>query len=78
MPREIIRADRDEFTVQVEVGWARDKYVQIATRNFGLDPEPLEAHPATAGWYVTLDRDAINRTIRALRKARDQAFGADA
>ena len=75
MPKEIIRADRDETTVQVEIGWARDRYVQIATRNFGLDADPGDSR---TGWHVTLDRAAINRTIRALRKARDQAFGVDA
>lgn len=30
------------------------------------------------GWFVQLDRAGINRLIRELRKARDQAFGADA
>jgi len=30
------------------------------------------------GIWSTLDRDAVNRLIRVLRKARDQAFGADA
>lgn len=27
--------------------------------------------------YVTLDREGINRTIRILRRARDQAYGRD-
>lgn len=30
------------------------------------------------GYYVCLDRNSINRLIRTLRRARDQAFGADA
>lgn len=30
------------------------------------------------GWVVQLDREGINRMIRALRKARDAAYGADA
>lgn len=30
------------------------------------------------GWHITLDREGCNRAIRALRKARDAAFGADA
>jgi hypothetical protein len=29
------------------------------------------------GMYVTLDRSGINRLIRNLRRARDQAFGRD-
>jgi hypothetical protein len=35
-------------------------------------------HCPPDGIFVDLDRDGINRLIRALRKARDQAFGADA
>lgn len=34
-------------------------------------PEPFY------GWHVTLDRDGCNRMIKALRKARDSAFGRD-
>lgn len=30
------------------------------------------------GWYVDLDREGINRFIRLLRRARDNAYGADA
>lgn len=30
------------------------------------------------GLYATLDRAAVNRLVQTLRKARDQAFGADA
>lgn len=29
------------------------------------------------GFYVTMDRDGINKLIRNLRRARDQAFGRD-
>lgn len=29
------------------------------------------------GFYVTMDRDGINRLIRNLRRARDQAYGRD-
>lgn len=56
-----------------EVIWARDKFVQVATINTG-EPELAEVR----GWHVDLDRAGINRLIRALRKARDQAYGADA
>lgn len=57
------------------------------------EDQPLPSgHPATAvttnpppggtelpfdGWYATLDRDGINRAIRALRRARDAAYGRD-
>ena len=78
MPKEIINCYRDKMTVQVELGWGRDHgEVQIATTNFGLGDEVGPGDPAR-GWFVTLDRNGINRLIRSLRKARDQAFGADA
>ena len=31
----------------------------------------------TPGWFIQLDRQGINAAIRALRKARDAAYGAD-
>lgn len=72
---------------RVEVSWARDSHVQIATVNthstLTLDTEP----PAPAfnttpteqfdGWRVTLDRAAVNRLMKSLRIARDAAFGKD-
>lgn len=33
--------------------------------------------PFFDGWHVDLDRSGINRMIRALRRARDSAFGKD-
>jgi hypothetical protein len=73
--------------LHVEVGWTPNGDVQIATVHANsparfptevsddglqMPDEPLR------GWYATLDRAGINRLIRALRKARDAAFGADA
>jgi hypothetical protein len=43
-------------------------------------PVPMTEKEMSAmkgGFYVDLDRDAINRIIRNLRRARDQAFGRD-
>jgi hypothetical protein len=55
----------------ISVGWGREAgYVRIGTGKdhaAGLD-----------GWFVDVDRAAINRLIRLLRKARDQAYGSDA
>lgn len=33
--------------------------------------------PAFDGWHADLDRAGVNRLIRTLRRARDQAFGRD-
>lgn len=56
------------------VGWSRDTgHVQIAT----VDPQKEARFDGSAGYYVDLDRDGINRLIRTLRRARDQAFGKD-
>lgn len=35
-------------------------------------------HSGVMGWYVHLSRGSLNQAIRILRKARDQACGADA
>lgn len=68
---------------RLEVGWAHEKYVQVATTNANSKLRLEEGDtPDTAepffGWHVTLDREGINRAIRALRTARDAAFGGDA
>lgn len=66
----------------VDVRWNREGgYVQIVSREtdasggrlVGDDPETHY----TDGFYVDLDRAAINGLIRNLRRARDQAFGRD-
>lgn len=65
---------------RLEVGWVPEKYVQVATTNAHskLTIDEGGTLEAFNGWHVTLDRNGINRAIRALRKARDAAFGADA
>ena len=66
----------------VDVRWNRDgEYVQIVTKETDthggrLVGDAPETH-VTDGLYVDLDRNAINRLIRNLRRARDQAFGRD-
>jgi len=66
----------------VDVRWNRDgEYVQIVTKETDahggrLVGDAPETH-YTDGLYVDLDRNAINRLIRNLRRARDQAFGRD-
>lgn len=59
-------------TFYLQIIWGRENGVQIATTN----PEaPLGT--VESGLYVDLDREGLNHSIRALRKARDQAFGRD-
>lgn len=68
----------------VDVRWNREGgYVQIVTKvtdaeggRFMGDDYGDEPH-FTDGMYVDLSRQAINRLIRNLRRARDQAFGRD-
>lgn len=63
---------------RVDVAWGHEASVQLSTLTndgYGIrtvDPESPD------GLWVTLDRNAINRLIKSLRKARDQAFGEDA
>lgn len=78
MPKEIVnnRYDGlgDSGRFRALVLWGRDKDdLQLAT---------VKDDPATGaveeGLFVDLDRHGVNQLIRVLRKARDQAFGADA
>lgn len=72
---------------RVEVGWSNGPadgcgHVQVGTTNqFSkavlMDvPESEDRH--LDGWFVTLDREGLNRLIRSLRTARDAAYGKDA
>jgi len=78
MPKEIIHDNtllpgKDNSTpFAVDVNWIRDGIVQIAT----IDLQK-EQYAVDRGFHVDLDRTMINRLIRTLRKARDQAYGAD-
>lgn len=77
-----IRTDHPDFPREeslpvlrraVHVGWSKDRYVEVGVGAFSAATEfDSDAH------FTDLDRDGINRLIRALRKARDQAYGADA
>lgn len=57
----------------VHVGWTRNQHAEVGVASFDISREMPED-----GVSVSLDRDGINRLIRALRRARDAAFGADA
>lgn len=72
MPRESIGSSLVEGRLTVTVGWGTNAYVQIATVS-----QELELNDPNRGWWVDVSRDEINRLIKVLRKARDQAYGAD-
>lgn len=58
-------------TAKLKLAWGRDTYVQAAIVTDD-DVDGFEAQ------HISLNRYGINRLIRSLRKARDQAYGADA
>lgn len=86
MPKEYIEdryaSDDDDAVAngsptRVRVGWSREaEHVEIAT--IAPDEMTLRPTPEGNGWFVQLDRGGLNRLIRTLRKARDQAYGQDA
>ena len=57
----------------VHVGWVKGRYVEIGIASF--DPS---RELANDGVFTSLDLEGLNRLIRSLRKARDQAYGSDA
>lgn len=56
------------------VRWTRDQMLV----ELGVAKLEVSTHRESEPHYMALDRNGINRLIRSLRKARDQAFGADA
>lgn len=56
---------------RIEVGWRAGSDVQIATTIPTLDGSVWD------GQWVDLDRQGVNDLIRALREARDKAYGRD-
>lgn len=64
----------------VEVGWTKGNSVEVSVvlaRHEELKESAIPVAP-NGGYTANLSRDGLNRLIRALRKARDRAFGADA
>lgn len=85
MPKELIysaEALRDDASTavveHVAVGWTKDLSVQIGVVNGPPVELTINGRKSEPGLWMDLDRDRINRLIRALRKARDAAFGPDA
>lgn len=80
MPKETVYSKyfpvngRDE--PEVVVGWSKEaEHVELAVlMSNGVVLEPT---PEGNGWYAQLDRAGINRLIKILRKARDDAYGRD-
>ena len=61
---------------EVVVGWSKEaEHVEISVRM--PDDTVLVPGPEANGWYAQLDRAGINRLIKTLRKARDDAYGRD-
>jgi hypothetical protein len=63
-----------DAVMRVEVGWRSGSDVQIATTTRTANGD---AEPAWGGQWIDLDRNGVNHLIRALREARDRAYGRD-
>lgn len=82
----------DSMEPLVHVGWTKDRdHVEISVvngdPNKGLAQFDKDLNQWVTldsidryhnGWFAQMDRNGINRLIRALRKARDEAYGKDA
>jgi hypothetical protein len=83
MPKEVIYSSQEAWpdspeVAVLEVRWSREtEYCQVATVCLDRATHDSLTREVDGGWYISLDRRAINDTIRHLRKARDQAFGPD-
>lgn len=79
MPKENINAEGG----RVAVAWTPGRDVQIGIEQdpiVTVNDEPVPGSLTGGGpsLFRTLDRAGCNRLIRAARKARDAAYGADA
>lgn len=78
MPKEVIHdntviSGTDNSTpMAVQITWFREGTVEIASINL-----QEEDYTPDRGWFTYLNRKMINDLIKVLRKARDQAYGAD-
>jgi hypothetical protein len=78
MPKEILHDNTipegatNSTPMAIQVTWFREGSVEIASIN--LDKEQ---HTEERGWFTFMNRKMINDLIKVLRKARDQAYGAD-
>jgi hypothetical protein len=86
MPRELLSVSGlTQDPVAIDVAWGRGTHVQMATLSHpelpslsgSLEFTTTPDEPTRQGFYVDMSRESINRLIRVLRKARDQAFGVD-
>lgn len=78
MPKQFIHSAFGESIpgLGLRIGWSKEHgHVQVAS--VAEDGLKLEETPEGNGWFVTMDRAGINAAIKALRKARDDAFGRD-
>jgi hypothetical protein len=81
MPKEYVYTapvTPDQNQRAIKVTWAREEnggHVQMCVFEHDSEDEYTKEHELPQ--YVSMDRDAINRTIRILRRARDQAYGRD-
>jgi hypothetical protein len=87
VPKEKIYDAANQF--DIEIGWMKDNpdvQIGIGTHDgrsiaawlAGTDYEPADAAlPTFDSLWGNFGRDGINRLIRMLRKARDEAYGKD-
>lgn len=68
-----------EGNARVGVSYIRDRDVSIGVQRVGPDPQSggLPTYDAGPQQWCDLDRKGCNDLIRALREARDKAYGRD-
>ncbi len=83
MPKELIYSNdtlagsTTSVVEHIAVGWAKDRDVQLGVVNGPPVELIINGVRSDPGLWMDMDRGQINRLIRALRRARDAAFGSD-
>lgn len=80
LPKELVYSANPESDVveHVAVGWTKDRDVQLGVWAGKQVTLTIDGQPSDPSLWMDMDRTQINRLIRALRRARDSAYGLDA
>lgn len=81
MPKEFVdsRYLKEGFESEViKVGWSKEsEHVEMAICEIKSGEVVEHGYDGETPRYIQLDRTGLNRLIRILRRARDDAFGRD-
>ena len=78
MPRELIHAAYESDGYSAVVSWGKEtSSVQVGLKACAKDDNVILKGQEYDSLWINMNREQLNRMIRILRRARDQAYGRD-